>query len=109
MLSLQFGCDRKPDRLQHRDRDLRQETAADLLAGEPREAGMLETVDLDRDDGRVAFVGDQAGAVIDLHQAAGNRQPALREDDQRIAAPDGVDERAHGYRLGGIERQRARN
>ena len=46
----------------------------------------LEAVDADRHDHGVGLVGDQAGAVIDLHQAAGDGEAALGEDDQRLAA-----------------------
>ena len=35
----------------------------------------------------VGLVGDQAGAVIDLHQAAGDGDAAFREDDQRARRP----------------------
>ena len=50
------------------------------------------------------FVGDQAGTVIDLHQAAGDRDAALRKDHQRLAFLHHVDERADHDRPQRIER-----
>ena len=54
----------------------------------------------------VRLVGDHGGAVIDLHQAAGDGDAAFREDDQRIAGLDRVDQRARRHRLERIERHR---
>ena len=41
---------------------------------------------LHRHDHRAGLVGDQADAVINLHQAAGDGDAPLGEDDQRLAA-----------------------
>ncbi|CDX61376.1 hypothetical protein MPL1032_390012 [Mesorhizobium plurifarium] len=87
--------------------DLREQAAAHMLRGEPREVALLQPFDAHRHHHRAGLVGDHGGAVIDLHEAAGDRDAAFREDDQRIAALHDLDQRAGRHRLRRIERQRA--
>ena len=105
--ALERRIDREPHRLEHRHRHLRPPAAAHLLARQPREKRALEALDLHRQDHGVGLVGDEAGAVVDLHQAAGDGEAPLGEDDQRLAALDGVDQRPRRHRLCRIERHRA--
>ena len=77
------------------------------VARQPREGRRSRPVDPHRHDHGAGLVGDQAGAVVDLHQAAGDGDAAFGEDDQRLAALDGVDQRARRHRLGRIERHGA--
>ncbi len=95
------------DRLQHRDRQLREQLASHLILAQARERRALQPVDADRNDGRVRLVGDQPGAVIDLHQRAGDGEAAFRKDDQRLAALHGLDQRAGRHRLQRIDRHGA--
>ena len=85
VLALERRIDGELHRLQHGDRDLGEPAAAHLRAIQPRERRRLEPFDPHRHDHGVGLVGDQAGAVIDLHQAAGDGDAAFREDDQRLA------------------------
>ena len=105
--ALERRIDREPHRLEHRHRHLRPPAAAHLLARQPREERALEALDLHRQDHGVGLVGDEAGAVVDLHQAAGDGEAPLGEDDQRLAALDGVDQRPRRHRLCRIERHGA--
>ena len=106
-LPLSAGSTDELHRLEHGHRDLGEPAAAHLAFGQPGERRGVEAFEPHRHDEGVGLVGDQSGAVIDLHQAAGDGQPAFREDDQRLAAFDGVDQRARRHRLGRIERHRA--
>ena len=63
-------------------------------------------VDSNRHDGNAGLVGDEPGAVVDLHQASGAGDAPLGEDHQRLPAAHGVDQRPRGQRLRGIDRQR---
>ena len=65
-------------------------------------------VDAHGHDHRAGFLRDQPGAVIDLHQAAGDGETPFRKDHQRIARLHGVDQRARADRLRRIERNGAR-
>ena len=85
VLALERRIDRELHRLQHRHRDLGEPAPPHLRLRQPRERRVLEAVDAHRHDQRVGLVGDQAGAVVDLHQAAGDGDAAFREDDQRLA------------------------
>ena len=105
--ALERRIDRELHRLEHRHRHLRPPAAAHLLARESREERALEALDLHRQDHGIGLVGDEAGAVIDLHQAAGDGEAPLGEDDQRLAALDGVDKRPRRHRLCRIERHGA--
>ena len=105
VLALQLRRDAELDRLEECDRHLRSEVPP-RLAAEMGEGAVLDAVDPHRDHRRVALVGDHRGAVIDFHQAAGHRAPAFREDDQRIAGLDRVDQRAGGERIGRVDRHR---
>ena len=106
-LSLQRGIDIELDRLENFDGHLRKPAPAHLRAVEPRERRRFEPLEADRHHHRVGLVGDQPGAVIDLHQAAGDGDAAFRKDDQRVAVLHRVDQRARRHRLGRIERHRA--
>ncbi len=64
-------------------------------------------VDLHRHDERAGFFCDQARAVVDFHQAAGDGQPPFGKDHERFAGLDRVDQRARAQRLRGIERNGA--
>ena len=44
---------------------------------------------------RVGLVRNHRGAVVDLHQAAGDRQAAFRKDDERRAVLHSLDQVAH--------------
>ena len=59
----------------------------------------LGTFDADRHDHGVGLVGDHRGAVIDLHQRAGDGDASFREDDDRLAGGDELDQVARGQRL----------
>ena len=107
VLALERRIDRELDRLEHRHPHLGEPAAAHLGLRQPGERRGVEAFEPHRHHEGFGLVGDEARAVIDLHQAAGDREPALREDDQRIAAFDGVDQRARRHRLGRIDRQRA--
>ena len=86
LLALERRVDAEPHRLQDRRRDLGKQAAAHLVAAEAGEKRRLQALDAHRHHHRVGLVGDQAGAVIDLHQAAGDGDAAFRKDDQRLAA-----------------------
>ena len=83
--------------------------APDLCAGQAREDRGFEPLDPHRHHHRPGFLGDQCGTVIDLHQAAGDRDAPFREDHQGVAVPDRLNERAGRERLGRIERHRPRH
>ena len=85
--ALEGGIDRELDRLEHRDLDLGEPAPAHLAARQPAERRLLQPFDAHRHHLGIGLVGDQRGAVIDLHQAAGDGDAALRKDDQRLAAP----------------------
>ena len=106
LAALELGIDRELHRLEDRDLDLREPLAAHLALGQPGERRLLEALDAHRHDLGVGLVGDHGGAVIDLHQAAGDGDAALREDDQRLAGLDRVDQRARRHRLHRVERHR---
>ena len=76
-------------------------------AMQPRERRGIEPFEPHRHHEGIGLVGNQPGAVVDLHQAAGDGEAPLREDDQRLAALDRVDQGAGRHRLGRIERHRA--
>ena len=105
--ALEAGIDRKLDRLEDGDGDLGKPAALDLGTRQPAERRLLEPVDAHRHDMRVGLVGDQAGAVIDFHQAARDGDASLGENDKRVAGLDRVDQRARRHRLGRVERHRA--
>ena len=65
------------DRLENFDGHLREPAAAHLRAVEPRERRRFQPLEPHRHHHRVRLVGDQAGAVVDLHQAAGHREAAF--------------------------------
>ena len=94
-------------RLQHGHGDLGEPAAANLAAMQPRERRGVEPFEPHRHHEGVGLVGDQACAVVDLHQAAGDGEAPLREDDQRLAAFHRVDQGARRHRLGRIERHGA--
>ena len=106
--ALERGIDRKLHRLEHGHFDFREPFAAHLSLGQPAERRLLQALDAHRHDLRIGFVGDHGGAVVDLHQAAGDGDAALRKDDQRIAGLDRIDQGTDRHRLHRIERERAR-
>ena len=63
----------------------------------------FEAVDAHGNDGRVGLVRDHRGAVVDLHQAAGDGQAAFRKDDERRAVLHGLDQVAHAERARWID------
>ena len=69
---------------------------------EKTEGCPFQSLDPYGDDIGISLVSNQACALIDLHQAAGDRQPPFRENHQRLAALDDVDEIAGGERLGRV-------
>ena len=95
------------DRVQDGDAHLGEPAPANLLAGKAGEDRRLQPVDLHRHDLRAGLLGDEAGAVIDLHQASGDRQAALREDDEALPSPHGVDQRSRGQRTRRVQRHGA--
>ena len=109
VLSLERRVDGELDRFEHGHDDLRKPAPPDLVLRQAREWRRLKAVDANRHDHRVRLVGDEAGAVIDFHQAAGDRKPTLGEDDQSLARLHGVDQRAGCHRLQRIERHGARD
>ena len=64
----------------------------------------LRALDADGHDHGIRLVGDHRGAVIHLHQRAGHRDAAFREDHHRLLAGDQLDEVARTERLGRIDR-----
>ena len=108
MFSLQGRVDGERDRLEHRHGDFGEPAPPHLLLRQPREPGRREPVEVDRHDHRARLVGNEAGAVIDLHQAAGDGETSFGEDDQRLAALHRVDQRARRHRLCRVERHGAR-
>ena len=106
-LAFQRVIDREADRFEHGEREFRKPAPARLFARQPREHRRLGAVDVHRDDHRAGFFRDQPRPVIDFHQTAGDRQPAFREDDQRIPVLDRIDQRARAKRIGWIERDHA--
>ena len=92
-------------RLEDRHLDPRKQAAVHLRAGEVGEARFLRPLDAYRYHRHAGLVGDEAGAVVDFHQAAGPRQAPFREDHQRRAALDLVDELARRERPRRVERQ----
>ena len=62
------------NRLEDGDDDLGEPAPPDLVLRQAREWRGLEAVDANRHDHRVRLVGDEAGTVIDFHQAAGDRE-----------------------------------
>ena len=73
--------------------------ALDLVAPEIAKVRALRAVDANGHDHGVALVGDHGGAVINLHQAAGDGDAAFREDHQRLAARNEMHEVAGRERL----------
>ena len=63
----------------------------------------LRALDANRHDDRIGLVGDHRGAVIDLHQRAGDGDASLREDHDGLAGRDQLDQVARGKRLGRID------
>ena len=107
LAALELRIDIKLDRFKHCDGDFRKPAAAHLRALEPAEDRRLRPVDAHRHHHGVRLVGDQAGAVIDLHQAAGDGDAAFREDHQGVAVAHRIDDVAHRKRLERIERHGA--
>ena len=105
--AFQLRIDGEPHRLEHGDGDLGEPASPHLAAFEPAEDRRLRPLDAHRHHHGVRLVGDQPGAVIDLHQPAGDRDAAFREDDQRFAVAHGIDQRARRHRLERIERESA--
>ena len=103
---LQRRVDAYRSRRQDRDGDLGKPAPRDQIGAQPRERRALGSVEAHRRDERLAFLGDQGGAVVNLHQRARDGDPPLGEDHQTLAAPDLVDERARRQRPRGIERTR---
>ena len=87
-LAFQRRIDRELDRLQHRRGHLGEPAPRRLLARQQAERRALQAGDADRHHRRSRFVGDQAGAVIHFHQAAGDGDASLGEDHQRMAGLD---------------------
>jgi hypothetical protein len=56
----------------------------------------LRALDADRNNDGIGLVGDHRGAVIDLHQRAGERDAAFREDHHRLTGRDELDQVARG-------------
>ena len=106
LAALEIGVDGELHRLQYRDLDLRKPLAAHLSLRQPAERRLLQALDAHRHDLGIGLVGDHGGAVIDLHQAAGDGDASLRKDDQRVAGLDRVDQGAHRHRLHRVERHR---
>ncbi len=106
LAALELGIDRELDRLEDRDLDLREPLAAHLPLGQPAERRLLQALDAHRHDLGIGLVGDHGGAVVDLHQAAGDGDAPFRKDDQRVAGLDRVDQGANRHRLQRIERHR---
>ncbi len=67
------------------------------------EGAVLRAVDAERDDGGLGFVGNQAGAFVDLHQAAGGGDAAFGEDHAVAAFGNFVHEPLEGDGFGGVE------
>ena len=97
--AFQLVGDRELHRLEHRDGHLGKPAAVHLAARQARERRRLEPFDAHRHHHRARLVGDQADAVIDLHQAAGDGDAPFGEDHQRLAALHRVDQRARRHRL----------
>ncbi len=104
--TLQFGRDLDAARRQDRHLDALEPAPVHLGAVQVGEARVLRALDPYRYDGCARLVGDEAGAVIDLHQAAGARDATLGEDHQRGAALHRLDQLAGGERPRRVERQR---
>src|SRR3546814_3654988 len=58
-----------------------------------------------RQDRRVRLVGDHARPLVDLHERAGHRDAALREDDAVLALLHFADERAGRQGRRGVHRE----
>src|SRR5207247_1772241 len=65
--ALQLRVDTEAHRFERGHPDLRKPPAAHLLAVETRKHRRLRPLDAHRHDHRTRFLGDQGGAVIDLH------------------------------------------
>ena len=86
LAALERRIDRELDRLEHRDRHLREPAAGAPVPCDRRVNGVCSRPSMRTGTIiGVGLVGDQAGAVIDLHQAAGDGDAAFRKDDQRVA------------------------
>ena len=105
---LERGIDLKLHRFEDGDLDLREPALARLPGRKPAEGSSLQALDMHRDDVSIGLVGNQRGAVIDFHQAAGDGDAALGKDDQRLPLLDDVDQRAGRHRLHRIDRDRTR-
>ena len=77
--------------------------ALDLAVLEIAEMRALRAFDANGHDDRIGLVGDHRGAVIDLHQRAGDGDASFGEDHDRLAGRDQLDQVARGQRLGRID------
>ncbi len=93
-------------RFHHGHLHFREQALADLVRVQVGERRLFQAVDADRHDLRAGLVGHHGGAVIDLHQAAGDGDPAFREDRHRLAGIHHLDQRAGRHRLGRVDRKR---
>ena len=107
LAALELRIDLELHRLEDGDGDLRKQPAPHLRALEPAENRRLRPVDAHRHHHRVRLVGDHRGAVVDLHQAAGDGDAAFGKDHQRIAVAHRIDDGAQRKRLERIERHGA--
>src|ERR1700751_4231324 len=91
-------------RWQNVDLDPRKEALASL-AIDSREVRVLRAVEAHGNEQRAGLVGTEAGALLDLHQRAGHRQAAFREDNGMAAFVDRLDEGFESERRRRIDRE----
>ena len=87
-----------------RQRNFRKQ-AARILPGQAAEIRARRTIQPHWQDGCAGLGGNKTRAVVDLHQAAGQRDAAFREDHHRLARFKQADDFLHCQRAGGIDRQ----
>ena len=100
---LEFGINGELHRLENRHSHLGEPAPAHLTALESAEWRLLQAFDADGHDLGIRLVRYQGSAIIDLHQAAGDGDAPLREDDEGIAPLHCLDQGAHRHRFERIE------
>ena len=108
LAALELGVDGEPHRFENRHRHFGEPAPAHLSLGQSAERRLLQALDAHGHDLGIGLVRDHGGAVVDLHQAAGDGDASLRKDDQGFPAFDRIDQGANGHRLHRIERHRVR-
>jgi hypothetical protein len=105
-LALEVAVHGKPPRGQERHLELGKQRLLRLRRPQIAERRALRALDADRHEPRVGPVDDHGGPVVGLHEPTGERDTALREDDDRLARLHRVDEGARGQWLGRLQQAR---